>query len=62
MRNRGKNLHAAGCKKTINMLKTIQPLKEKWKSFAVSKKEIKFCQSEEKIQIHVWKIFTKLQI
>lgn len=50
MRNRGKNLHAAGSKKSINMLKKIQSFKKRWKSFAVSKKEIKFLTVKKKFK------------
>lgn len=62
MRSRGKYLHAAGCKKSINMLKTIRSLKKKMEGICGLKKRNKILLklSKEKVQIHIWKVFTKL--
>lgn len=59
MRNRGKNLHEAGCKKSVSMLKRIQSFKKKIKVICSLKERNKILLSEEKIQIHIWKVFTK---
>lgn len=60
MRSRGKYLHAAGCKKSINMLKTIRSFKKKMEGICGLKKRNKILLSKEKVQIHIWKVFTKL--